>query len=186
MFPGNLRKGEFFSTDQSQLPPWRENSLLRAMGAQPTVFAAFNRGISPGIVEQQSFPADPKDPDRLFPNSPPSEECTRFGSVVPDEVGGSVSTSVDYSVDCIVDNIGSIDNIDQNSIVVVKGRLRQNIAFWESIGASSWLLKVLREGYCLPFVELPRICFFEITSPRHAILSLCLLKFLSCCCQVPW
>ena len=45
---------------------------------------------------------------------------------------------------------------------VVKGCLRENInAFWQNIGASNWLLRVIREGYCLPFVELPEVKFFQ-------------------------
>lgn len=52
--------------------------------------------------------------------------------------------------------------VDVNhSCVVVKGRLRENIAFWHNIGASNWLLRVIREGYCLPFVELPKGKFFQ-------------------------
>ena len=58
-------------------------------------------------------------------------------------------------------SVDYIDNIDQNSIVRVKGRLRENIDFWRSIGASQWLLKVLHEGYCLPFVELPMSRTFQ-------------------------
>ena len=45
------------------------------------------------------------------------------------------------------------------SCVDVKSRLRQNFAFWQNIGASNWLLRVIREGYCLPFVELPEVTF---------------------------
>lgn len=41
-----------------------------------------------------------------------------------------------------------------------RGRLRENIAFWRSIGASWWLLKLTSEDYCLPF-ELPKNMFFR-------------------------
>ena len=52
--------------------------------------------------------------------------------------------------------------VDVNySCVVVKGRLQENIAFWQNIGASNWLLRVIREGYSLPFVELPEVKFFQ-------------------------
>ena len=37
----------------------------------------------------------------------------------------------------------------------VKGRLKENIDFWKQIKASSWVLRVVREGYALPFVEPP-------------------------------
>ena len=46
---------------------------------------------------------------------------------------------------------------------LVTERLRENIAFWQSIGASQWLLNVLCEGYCLPFVGFPVNKFF----PNH-------------------
>lgn len=47
------------------------------------------------------------------------------------------------------------------SCVVVKGRLRTNIDFWLGIIGSNWLLKVIREGYCLSFVDLPSKRFFR-------------------------
>ena len=61
-----------------------------------------------------------------------------------------------------------------HSCVVVKGRLRQNIDFWRGIGASSWLLKVIGEGYCLPFVDLPSKKFF-----RNHDSTLCNMEFVS-------
>ena len=45
---------------------------------------------------------------------------------------------------------------------VVKRCLRENInAFWQNIGASNWLLRVICEGYRLPFVELLEVKFFQ-------------------------
>jgi hypothetical protein len=37
----------------------------------------------------------------------------------------------------------------------VKGRLKENIAFWEQIKASNWVLRVIREGYALPLIDIP-------------------------------
>ena len=54
-----------------------------------------------------------------------------------------------------------VDRAEQASVTRVKGRLRENIAFWQFIGASQWLLRVLNEGYCLPFVEFPKRMFFR-------------------------
>ena len=71
---------------------------------------------------------------------------------------------------CICD----LDKLEQNSVVPVKGRLRENIALWRSIGASQWLLNVLCEGYCLPFVGLPVNKFF----PNHKSSS-CHAEFVS-------
>ena len=131
------------------------------MGAPPAlVFDVFGQDISPGTAGQRS-PQGPKELDRGIPSSQPSNEHTDFYCEVPDEDGGSVS--VDY-----------VDNIDQNLIVRVKGRLCENIDFWQSIGASQWLLKVLHEGYCLPFVELPMSRTFQ----NHNS-ALCYLEFVS-------
>ena len=42
----------------------------------------------------------------------------------------------------------------------VKNRLAGRIDFWESIGASNWILNILREGYALPFVkQSPKVRF---------------------------
>ena len=42
----------------------------------------------------------------------------------------------------------------------VKGRLKENIDFWREIGTSNWGLKVIEQGYALPFVELPEPAYF--------------------------
>ena len=64
--------------------------------------------------------------------------------------------------DSFYDTTGDDLFVDVNySCVVVKGRLQENIAFWQNIGASNWLLRVIREGYSLPFVELPEVKFFQ-------------------------
>ena len=36
-----------------------------------------------------------------------------------------------------------------------KNRLPGRIYSWESIGASNWILRILREGYALSFVKQP-------------------------------
>jgi hypothetical protein len=48
-----------------------------------------------------------------------------------------------------------VDSFFDTSPVVVKGRLRRSLNFWQSIGASSWVLNIIRLGYCLPFIEQP-------------------------------
>ena len=60
----------------------------------------------------------------------------------------------------------------KHSCVVVKGRLREKIAFWQNIGASNWLLRVIREGYCLPSVELPEVKFFHSSRKFRRIVDL--------------
>ena len=53
------------------------------------------------------------------------------------------------------------ENIDFACPTVVKGRLGENISFWQNIGASRWVLRVLQEGYSLPFISLPQEAFFR-------------------------
>ena len=118
------------------------------MGAQ-RVFAAFGQAILPGIAEQPSPPIGQREPGNPIHNNPPSDSFFNFCQDVPGEDRGSAIVDCDY-----------IDMIDRNSIARVKGRLRENIAFWQNIGASQWLIKVLCEGYCLPYVELPLSKFF--------------------------
>ena len=48
-----------------------------------------------------------------------------------------------------------------NAELSVKGRLKENIDFWREIGTSNWVLKVIEQGYALPFVELPEPASFE-------------------------
>ena len=38
------------------------------------------------------------------------------------------------------------DYLEGCDSVIVKGRLRINVSFWESIGASQFILSVIREG----------------------------------------
>ena len=71
------------------------------------------------------------------------------------------------SVSCVGVDKDSIDDLqldwfnkgfNNNDSVVynVKGRLRANILFWENIGASKWVLEIIRNGYALPFVAQPQ------------------------------
>lgn len=47
------------------------------------------------------------------------------------------------------------DYLEGCDSVVVKGRLRVNVSFWEGIGASQFILSVIREGYKIPFYYTP-------------------------------
>ena len=103
--------------------------------------------------------------DKQAPNSLPSDEHSELQFEANDADCGLLSYD-----NCLCD----LDKLEQNSVVVVKGRLRENIAFWQSIGASQWLLNVLCEAYCLPFVGCPVNKFF----PNHKSAS-CHAEFVS-------
>ena len=53
-----------------------------------------------------------------------------------------------------------VGNSGMNSCTIFKWRLRECISFSESIGANRWVLEVIRDGYCLPFVDLPESMTF--------------------------
>ncbi len=44
---------------------------------------------------------------------------------------------------------------EENVLPIVKGRLRENIGYWESINANETILSIIREGYRIPFVQTP-------------------------------
>ena len=48
-----------------------------------------------------------------------------------------------------------VDYFEGSESVIVKGRLRANVQFWESIGAFHFVLSVFREGYKIPFYYTP-------------------------------
>ena len=47
-----------------------------------------------------------------------------------------------------------------DSALKVRGRLRKDIKFWKEIGASNMILRVIEQGYLLPFVVLPQRASF--------------------------
>ena len=47
------------------------------------------------------------------------------------------------------------DYLEGSESVIVKGRLIVNVDFWESIGASQFILSVIKEGYKIPFYYTP-------------------------------
>ena len=74
-------------------------------------------------------------------------------------------------------------NVDFACPTVMKGRLRENISFWQNIGASRWVLHVLQEGYSLPFISHPQKAFFRnLILVQLKIMFLFALRLQSYCC----
>ena len=108
------------------------------------VFAAVETVITPGIAVHQSQ-AEVQDGARTMGNHL--------------EVN---SDAVNFPLEENVRNgYLEFENVDFACPTVVKGRLRENISFWQNIGASRWVLRVLQEGYSLPFISLPQEAFFR-------------------------
>ena len=84
------------------------------------------------------------------------------------------STSEDDSSKSLVGNVHNVDILNNefeffDPVYVapkqrssgIKGRLKENIDFWQQIKASSWVLIVICEGYALPFFETPEKRMYE-------------------------
>ena len=53
-------------------------------------------------------------------------------------------------------SVSSSDSLNQSDASAnVKNRLSENVEFWQEVGASPWVLKVLKEGYAILFLEIP-------------------------------
>lgn len=37
----------------------------------------------------------------------------------------------------------------------VKGHLKDHLSFWYGIKANQWVISIIRDGYALPFLDLP-------------------------------
>ena len=83
-----------------------------------------------------------------------------IGSVSVDNVDSFETSSNGNDFNSVIVE-SEMDRAEQASVTRVKGRLRENIAFWQFIGASQWLLRVLNESCCLPFIEFPKRMFFR-------------------------
>lgn len=100
------------------------------------VFAAGSQDILPENV-------DPPIPELLSPAIPPTTRTTPQTSVC------EVTDEELFLEQNLLFSSG------EYSVTVVKGRLRSNLKFWENIGASRWVIDIIRDGYCLPFLEKP-------------------------------
>lgn len=70
-----------------------------------------------------------------------------------------------YSCDSYF-NFDQISEYDENTLnnlgkISVKGRLKKNISFWESIHANKTVFETISHGYKIPFVETPVQAFFQ-------------------------
>ena len=75
-----------------------------------------------------------------------SEPCA-----LSDDFGNSVD---DQPKEPLVETSENVSDID------VKNRLTSHAQFWHDIGASPWVMRVIEQGYSLPFTEEPPPALF--------------------------
>ena len=95
-------------------------------------------------------------------------------------ISRDVSPETDSHINSISNFKNNIDELqlaclnkrfDNDQLVAdVKGRLRANISLWENIGASNWVLGIIRIGYAPPFVGQTHVWLHaaEFTNQLHA------------------
>ena len=83
----------------------------------------------------------------------------RFGSDEYRNVVDSFSSFVGIEETDLLERSYVLDYFEGSESVIVKGRLRANVQFWESISASLFVLSVIREGYKIPFYYTPTSVF---------------------------
>ena len=77
-----------------------------------------------------------------------------------------------------------VESLEYVSDVDVKNRLTSHAQFWRDIGASPWVMRVIEQGYLLPFTEEPPPAFLQIISLLLSIKLLLLMKCRDCWRQV--
>jgi hypothetical protein len=64
-----------------------------------------------------------------------------------------------------VDNVENLDTFYEYefgiSDIIVKGRLKKSVEFWERIGTSIFILDVMKEGYKIPLLLKSEITFLK-------------------------
>ena len=89
--------------------------------------------------------------------TPKSKDITPFEAIVDIDISVEADTLCDnvYSnIEFDALSVSSSDSLNQyDASANVKNRLSENVEFWKEIGAIPWVLKVLKEGYAIPFLD---------------------------------
>ena len=111
-------------------------------------------GIGQGVAEPCLIGKKPNQPtgaDSIMPTIPPLEDQQAKRKERPTEcVKRDIFEDLCEVKDCLEG-----DNTCTLTSPPVKGRLCAHISFWQKIGAPNWILSILKEGYRLPFVNIP-------------------------------
>ena len=131
----------FVPPDKSSLPTSALTAISEDTGLirQPALFSTRQEVVSPTLAPVQ------------HPQSqPPSDLANVLARLGPDKY-----SDFDFDMDHISLNSSFAEYFEGSSQVIVKGRLKANISFWQSFGASKFILDTLSFGYKIPFSKEP-------------------------------
>lgn len=70
-----------------------------------------------------------------------------------------MKSDMNINTACVIDSPVSASCVfkvsPEQGPVCVKGRLKDHLSFWQRIKANRWVTTIIKDGYALPFVELP-------------------------------
>ena len=99
------------------------------------------------------------DVELSFESSEEHEDRKKLESDSFPEATGTASVEAGFSsmAENVIDNGVNAGNFTPK----VKGRLKERLDFWKEIGASNWVIKILSQGYALPFTSEPEPALFR-------------------------
>ena len=128
--------------------------------------AAASPAVKLAIGEQIVRPSTPISRPEPHSSNHPPKPTVLLGS--SDAISGNTSVVEviegisDHSID--VERCYEFDN-SHTSVHSVKGRLKDHFNFWShDLGASDFILRVISNGYSIPFVTIPPKAFFRNNS----------------------
>ena len=133
--------------DKSSLPTSALTAISEDTGLirQPALFSTRQEVVSSTLA-----------PVQRPQSQPPSDLANVLARLGPDKY-----SDFDFDLDHISLNSSFAEYFEGSSQVIVKGRLKANISFWQSIGASKFILDTLSFGYKIPFSREPTTVFLN-------------------------
>ena len=133
--------------DKSILPTSTLTAISEDTGLirQPALFSTRQGVVSPTLA-----------PVQRPQSQPPSDLANVLARLGPDKY-----SDFDFDLGHISLNSSFAEYFEGSSQVIVKGWLKANVSFWQSIGASKFILDTLSFGYKIPFSREPTSVFLN-------------------------
>ena len=129
-----------------------QNTMFNNPGFRPV--HTYNNFQPPRQANHQQQPFNFQQPNQARQRSNACFRCGREGHWSY-QCYANLNTRTDKSL------------ILDSSLITTKGRLRDNLKYWEYIGASEFILSTIKEGYKIPFIFEPTPC--DLKNNKSAI-----------------